>query len=53
MNTGDSITIWGDAEGSQSGKKAFGASINEAAVIEDYLTDSTSGYSDTGDPNPS
>jgi hypothetical protein len=53
MNKGDTITIWGDGQGTVSGKNAFGGTITEAAVTEVYLTDTTTGYVDASDPNPS
>ena len=53
MNKGDTITIWGDAAGTISAKNAYGGTINESAAVEVYLTDTTTGYADTLDPNPS
>jgi hypothetical protein len=52
MNKGDSVTIWATGEGIVSGKNDYGGSINEAAVQEDYLTDTTTGHQDDSDPNP-
>ena len=52
MNKNDSVTIWGDGQGSHSGKNAFGGSINVSVVSEVYLSDATTGYNDNSDPNP-
>lgn len=52
MNKGDPVTVWGDGQSTVSGKNAFGATINESAVSETYLTDGTSGYVDNSDTNP-
>ena len=53
MNKGDTVTIWGDANGDISGKNAYGGTINESSAYEVYLTDTTTGYADNSDPNPS
>lgn len=52
MNKGDTVVIWGTGEGTVSGKNGFGGSIQEAAVQENYLTDTTTGYQDDSDPSP-
>ena len=52
MNTGDTVTIWGDGAGTTSGTNAFGATLNFATIDEVYLTDATSGYTDNSSPNP-
>lgn len=46
INKGDSITVWGQGDGSLTGTNAFGATIHEGAVQELYLHDSTTGYND-------
>lgn len=53
MNKGDTVVIWGDGQGSISGKNDFGGTVNEGAVTETYLTDQTSSYSDNSDSSPS
>jgi hypothetical protein len=53
MSKEDTVMIWGDAQGTVSGKNAFGGTVTQAAVTEVYLTDSTSGYSDTSNTSPS
>ena len=45
INTGDSLDVWGQDEGSFSGTNAFGVTIQEVAVGALYMTDDTSGYS--------
>jgi len=52
MSKGDTVQIWGTGQGSVTGKNGFGATIHEGAVVEDYLTDTTSGYVDNLVPNP-
>ncbi|MGD0880504.1 MAG: hypothetical protein ABSB09_02900 [Acidimicrobiales bacterium] len=53
MNTGDTVEIWGDGQGNVSGKNAFGGTVSQCAVTETYLTDQTTGYSDSSNPSPS
>lgn len=53
INKGDTITVWGKGLGSYSGKNAFGGTINEGATQEVYMSDTTSGYVDELDHNPS
>jgi len=52
MNKGDSITVWGKGLGSATGTNAFGGTIREGVVQEVYLNDTTSGYADELDHNP-
>jgi hypothetical protein len=47
LNKGDTVIIWGQAEGSVSGTGAFGtfgATIDGPAVLDMYLSDITTGY---------
>ena len=53
MNKGDTITIWGDGAGDVTTQNAYGGTIHETAVTETYLADTTTGYADNSDPNPS
>lgn len=46
MAKGDTVQIWGSGQGSMTGKNAYGGTIHESAVLENYLTDTTSGYVD-------
>ena len=52
MNKNDTITVWGQGAGSFSGTNAFGATIQEGAVEELYLHDSTTGYNDNTITDP-
>ncbi len=52
MAKGDTVEIWGSGQGSITGQNDFGGTIHEAAVIENYLTDITSGYVDNLVSNP-
>lgn len=53
MNKSDTVTIWGDGQGTASGTNAFGATINVSAVSETYLTNTSTGYSDDSNTSPS
>ncbi len=52
VNKGDTITVWGSGLGAFSGANANGDTVTEGAVLEVYLDDSTSGYSDTTVTDP-
>ena len=52
MNKGDIIVIWGDGQGSVSGKNSYGGTVNQAGLTEVYLNDQTSNYNDLSDTAP-
>lgn len=52
INQNDTITVWGQGAGSFSGTNAYGATIQEGAVYEVYLHDSTTGYTDNSTSDP-
>lgn len=53
VNTGDTITVWGQGLGAFTGTNAYGATITEGGVQEVYLDDQTTGYSDNSVSDPS
>jgi hypothetical protein len=52
INENDTITVWGQGAGSFSGTNSFGATIQEGAIYEVYLHDSTTGYTDNSVDDP-
>jgi hypothetical protein len=48
LNTGDTLEVWGNDGGTQSGQNAFGATIQEVVVSANYMTDTTTNYQDNG-----
>ena len=44
LNEGDTLEVWGIDAGMISGTNAFGATIQEVAVVAMYITDKTTGY---------
>lgn len=53
LDTGDTVTVWGDATGGIAVPNTLGEPVNVTNVYQVYLSDITSGYQDTNDPSPS
>ncbi len=52
LNIGDTVVIWGDAAGDVDFENTVGEPTDVSEVEEVYLSDRTSGYQDTADPDP-